>query len=434
MFDLDGHGDAIAAIDAESDRWFTYAELAAHAKDFAANVATPEKRLAFLYADNSLDMLVAYHGLLESGHAVCLLDRALSPARRSALEEIYRPSIVVEGGHTTILDGPSVEVHPDLAVLLSTSGSTGSAKLVRLSKNAVRANAEAIVESLQITNDDRTITSLPPSYSFGLSVLNSYALAGASLVFTKHGLVTGAFWSALSTHQCTSLSGVPFAYEALIKLRIDLRVPQSLRVMTQAGGRLALPTAEKFHGIMTKRGGRFYVMYGQTEATARMSCLPSEDFTRKKGSCGKAIPGGAFTVENGEVVYHGPNVMMGYASAAEDLARGDELGGTLRTGDLGVLDEEGFLTITGRIKRIVKINGTRFSLDEIEAIAKVPVVAHEDRVFLFCETEDTAPILAQVKEALGVTGDAIQARTVAAIPTTPNGKPDYTTLSEWAAR
>jgi acyl-CoA synthetase (AMP-forming)/AMP-acid ligase II len=181
-------------------------------------------------------------------------------------------------------------------------------------------------------------------------------------------------------------------------------------------------------------------MYGQTEATARMGCLPSDAFAAKKGSAGRAIAGGSFTIEDGgEVVYRGPNVMMGYADGPDDLTKGDELGGVLRTGDLGTLDADGFLTITGRTKRIVKVYGNRYNLDEVEALARAeyPVAAlgREERVIVFCEgasLEGLARVRRLVAGALGVHGDAVDARSIDAIPTTQNGKTDYPSLDALA--
>lgn len=438
LFDVSEHGDRVAIVDAETGARRTYAELDADARAYAERLDHPRRALVAIFADNSPAFVTAYLGALARGHAALLFDADLAGEKKRALLERYRPAFVIDcaEGPAPRAEGDGPPVHDDLALLLSTSGSTGSAKLVRLSERAVTSNARAIAASLSIAPGAIAPTSLPPSYSYGLSVIHSHLAAGATVVLVRHGIVTREFWQAFNAHGCTSFAGVPFAYEALVKLRIDARPPKTLLHMTQAGGRLAVPIAERFHAAMAARGGTFHVMYGQTEATARMSCLPSALFPEKKGSAGRAIEGGRFTIEEaGEVVYRGPNVMMGYAEGPEDLAKGDELGGVLRTGDLGRLDPDGFLTITGRTKRIAKVYGARFNLDEVEAIARevcaAAAVAREDKVVVLCVTRD-AGALERVRHAvargLGVHGDSVDARAIDAIPTTPNGKTDYAAL------
>ncbi|GAB3865821.1 hypothetical protein GCM10027610_116700 [Dactylosporangium cerinum] len=179
----------------------------------------------------------------------------------------------------------------------------------------------------------------------------------------------------------TSLALVPSQYEMLRRLRFDPWRYPSLRTLTQAGGRLRAELVRDFHDRMASAGGRLFVMYGQTEAAPRLTTLPADRLAEKLGSVGPAVPGGRLTVRLedgtettepgvvGEVLYRGPNVMMGYAETAADLARGDEQGGLLETGDLGHLDEEGYLFIDGRLKRFGKVFGVRLNLDDIERLA-----------------------------------------------------------------
>jgi acyl-CoA synthetase (AMP-forming)/AMP-acid ligase II len=441
LIDEGRFGDRVALVVAATGDAMTYRELGRAAGEFADRLDSPRKELVFLFAANEPAFVQAYLGSLRRGHATCLLDASLSQARRDELVRTYRPRFVVEGTAITRSDSEDVaSVHPDVAVLLSTSGTVGSPKLVRLRGESVRANAASIAASLGITPEDRAPTSLPPSYSYGLSVLNSHLLSGASVVLETHGIVTREFWQSFKTHACTSFAGVPFAYEGLTQMRMDRSLPPSLRTMTQAGGRLGVATAERFHAAMSARGGRFFTMYGQTEATARMSCLPSDRFPEKKGSVGRAIPSGAFRIHGepaapGEVIYEGPNVMMGYASTREELELGDELGGVLRTGDLGTIDDDGFLTITGRLKRIAKVQGHRFNLDEIEAFTEGAVaVARDELIVVFAEIgagDASAHLRTKLAEHLRVHPSAIDVRSVARIPRNSNGKPDYVAIEAW---
>ncbi len=472
LVDVEGHRDRVAVVDGATGESWTYAQLAARVEAAAEAFDAPDKALVFVFASNEVGFLVAYLAASEREHAVCLLDATLDPARRDSLVALYRPTFVVDcaapgagaayrpagdgwrpidssEAAVSIFRSPGGSDDPpldrDLGLLLSTSGTLGSPKLVRLRRASVVANARSIAESLGIEPDTRAPTSLPPSYSYGLSVINSHLYAGASLVFTRHGIVSREFWTEFRTHGCSSFAGVPFAYQALERLRIDRSPPPGLKVMTQAGGRLAVPTAERFHAAMAARGGSFFVMYGQTEATARMSCLPSGRFFEKKGSVGVAIPGGRFRVEPvdgladaGEVVYEGPNVMMGYATSRADLARGDECTGALRTGDLGRMDHEGFLTLTGRVKRIAKVFGTRFNLDEVEALATsdgpAAAVAGEDRIVLFAELAPGAEeaLRRRIADALRVHRDGVDVRRTERLPRNANGKIDYAELQLWS--
>ncbi|MEV4277261.1 AMP-binding protein [Actinoplanes xinjiangensis] len=320
------------------------------------------------------------------------------------------------------------EVHPDLALLLTTSGSTGDPKLVRLSRSAVLANAGQVAESLGVTGDDVAITTLPLFYSYGLSVLHSHLLRGATVVLERTGIMQKEFWAAVGDHRVTSLAFVPSQYEMLRRLRFDPARYPSVRTLTQAGGRLRTDLVADFAARMDAVGGRMFVMYGQTEAGPRMACLPPERLADRLGSVGRAMPGGTFAIEDGEVVYRGPNVMMGYAETAADLARGDDLAGVLHTGDLGRLDDDGFLFITGRLKRMAKVFGVRINLDDVERHFPVAAVAGDDRLHVFTEDGDVRALRSKIAEWLGTHFTGVDVRMIEALPLLPNGKTDYRAL------
>ena len=361
-----------------------------------------------------------------------------SIARYLAALRLDKPVLLLDpdGGHNAVLTerfgGESVdEVHPDLAVLLTTSGSTGNPKLVRLSRSAVRANAEQIAEALEIDGNEVAITTLPLFYSYGMSVLNSHLIRGATVVLERTGIMQRTFWNAAVEHQVTSMAFVPSQYEMLRRLRFDPARYPALRTLTQAGGRLRTERITEFAQKMATIGGRLYVMYGQTEAGPRMATLSPDRLADKLGSVGRAVPGGTFTIEEEEVVYRGPNVMMGYAESAADLVKGDEQGGVLRTGDLGRVDDEGFLFITGRLKRMAKVFGVRINLDDVEKNFPVAAVAGDDQLVVFtdCPDEDEAKGLrSKIAEWLGTHHTGVVVNRVEAMPLLPNGKTDYRAL------
>lgn len=365
---------------------------------------------------------IAYLTAVRAGHAVILLEADADP---TAIVETYDPRYVVTGDGVEVREQAApAQLHPDLRVLLSTSGSTGSPKLVRLTEANVRANAASIAQYLDLGPGERAIQSLPLSYSYGLSVLNSHLHAGASVAFTPHSVIRPEFWADLRRHEATSFAGVPYAYQMLERIGMrDMDLP-SLQTMTQAGGRLDPEIAARY-----ARRARFFVMYGQTEATARIAYVPPERLADKPGSIGIAIPGGELSVDDGELVYRGPNVMMGYATARADLARGDELGGVLRTGDLGYADDDGFFYVTGRAKRIAKVYGQRINLDEVEAAVDGPAgaIAGEDRIDVFAEREADARALAA---RFRLPPRALRVHTIERLPVKASGKVDYAALRD----
>jgi acyl-CoA synthetase (AMP-forming)/AMP-acid ligase II len=466
-------GDPVAAdgpalIDGETGAILTHRELADAVRERAEHLARPSKALAFCLCRNDAPTIVNYLAVSAAGHAVLLLDAGTREAVLHDLVARYRPEFILSPGgeedrawapepaYAPMADGwrrSSAEaegevpaIHPDLALLLSTSGSTGSPKFVRLSTDAVAGNARSIAEALGIGATERAVTSLPLHYSYGLSVLNSHLVRGAAVVLTDRGILDAGFWDLVKTRDCTSFAGVPYSYEILQRIGFERFDLPRLSTLTQAGGKLNDHLVDRYHQLMAGRGGRFIVMYGQTEATARIAVLDSEWLPDRLGSAGRAIPGGRLEIEldgapvrepavMGEVVYTGPNVMMGYAMERADLARGDELGGRLQTGDLGYLDPDGFLFLRGRLKRISKVLGYRVDLDEVEARwpgqRPVAVVGTDELIVAFCESGDNETLgrlRMELSRMLTVHHSAIQVRRVEALPRTPNGKLDYAEL------
>ncbi|GAA2596438.1 AMP-binding protein [Winogradskya consettensis] len=429
-------------LDAETGATLSPGEVDAAAAAFAQL----PPGIVFALTPTELGAVARYLGALAAGRPIALLDPELDPEVLHALVERFGP-VQVTGvssappagyraeGDTWLRETPAIEPHPDLALLLTTSGSTGNPKLVRLSRAAVEANAAAIADSLDITLDDVAPTTLPLFYTYGLSVLNSHLLRGATVVLERGGILQRGFWTVVAERGITTLAAVPYQYEMLRRLRFDPAAHPRLRTLTQAGGRLRTELVQDFAERMATVGGRLFVMYGQTEATARMAVLPPDRIKDKLGSAGLPIPGGSFSVDNDEVVFTGPNVMMGYADSAADLAKPDELGGILRTGDLGHLDDEGFLFLTGRLKRIGKVFGVRVNLDDVErtlaAHGAIAAVAGDDKLHVFVEGADAdraRAIRGELAAFLGTHFTGLDVRGIDALPLLPTGKVDYRSL------
>jgi len=367
----------------------------------ADNLGAQIKRrsLVFVVCRNCYESIVGYLGLLRAQAAVVLLDAALNSAFLVKLLTIYRPEYIYLPMEVNLLDSQCSEVYSfggyrllktnyaidyplfdDLALLLTTSGSTGSPKLVRQSYKNINSNVASIAQYLKISANDRPITTMPMSYAYGLSIINGHLLQGATLVLTETTLMERKFWEMMKTYEVTTFGGVPYTYEILKKLRFSRMDLPALQYITQAGGKLAPKLVKEFADICNEKKMKFYVMYGQTEATARMAYLPWEQARLRSDSIGIAIPGGEFWLEDdlrnvivnddtiGELVYRGDNVTLGYAEDRYALARNDENRGILRTGDLAKRDSEGFYYIVGRKNRFLKIFGNRINLDEVEQI------------------------------------------------------------------
>jgi len=433
----------------DAGEWWSYGQLAKEVDRWAGLLQHSTKCLLFCFAQSSVPSVCCYLGAIESGHAVALLDAKLTPEFRDRLITLYKPDFIFgsdapadyvahnEPGLWRCAKTPEGSIHPNLALLLSTSGSTGSPKFVRLTAMNVSSNADSIRQALAIREDDRAIASLPLNYSYGLSVLNSHLAQGAAVVLTNDALTSRTFWDLIREQKCTSMAGVPWSYQILRRLDIDsLNVPR-LQTLTQAGGKLATDLIGRFHETMARRNGSFFVMYGQTEATARISILPPGRLPEKLGSTGPAIPGGRLSIVDGEVIYHGPNVMMGYANGRNDLSLGDELQGRLATGDLGYLDSDGFLFPTGRAKRDMKLFGIRVNLDEVEAILRVhgptAVIGRGEKLVAYCEHGNEQALnnlRHELAAKLNIHWQALDFRHIASIPVTSSGKIDYRTLEQ----
>lgn len=440
MFDFKKNNDNIAVITDQGEQ-LTYGEL-----DQRTKVNIP-RGLVFCLAHNNLDTLLGYITCLQSGLPIVMLDGSKPKEVIDSLIEVYHPEYIWDGGlKETGLKGG--EINPELALCLTTSGSTGSPKFVRLSANNILSNAASIAEYLEIDENERPVTTLPMYYSYGLSVINSHLLKGSTILLTDHTYAQREFWNFMKEQKATSMAGVPYTYEMLKRLRFFRMDLPYLKVMTQAGGKLNKDIAKEYIDFAAANGKKFYVMYGQTEATARMSYLPWESAQDKYASMGVAIPGGKFSLTDtdgneitdvdvdGELIYLGPNVSLGYAECREDLNKGDENNGVLHTGDVARRDADGFYYITGRLKRFVKIWGNRCNLDATEQLVKsittsCACAGVDDKITVFVtENGLEESIISLLSEKTGLNNKAFEVRVIDAIPVKDSGKIDYPALQQ----
>ena len=424
-FDLRAHGTRAALLAA--DETLTYADLATRVDELLQALG-PERRLILLRGRTSIDFVVTLIAALVGSHPV-MVAAPLRPGHRDELLDTYDPDIVIDtdAGVTDVRREHSAhELHPELALLMSTSGSTGSPKLARLTYAGLRSNAAAITTYLDLTPADRGMLTLPLHYCYGLSILTSHLYAGAATVVTDWSVLDTCLWDLADEHRVTGLAGVPHTFEQFDQLGFPEL--ESLRYVTSAGGKLAAPDVTRLVDLGQTRGWDFFVMYGQTEATARMAYLTPELAERHPQAIGVAIPGGRIRIDDadasgvGELCYAGPNVMMGYATSPADLARGSDVA-ELRTGDLAREIEPGVFEVVGRRSRFAKVFGLRLDLDAIERRLPFSAVCVDvDGRFGVVSADPDAA--AAVAELCDIPAWAVQS-VRADVPRTVSGKPDH---------
>lgn len=465
MFDLLKYKERTAII-TDRDETLTYSQLQEEVDKLAAYY---KGGFVFTLCENLLGSFVGYVACMTKHIPQLLLDGSKDLELVLRLISIYQPEYiwmptarVKEIGGTTIYQYQQYSlqemsyaepiadkrIHPLLQLCLTTSGSTGSPKLVRLSEKNLESNAVSIATYLKITEDERPITSLPMYYSYGMSVINSHLIKGATILLTDKAVMQREFWSFLKEQKATSIAGVPYTYEMLKRLRFFRMQLPELKTMIQAGGKLNAAYVKEYVDFAAQNGKKFIVMYGQTEASPRMSYLPFDKAVEKNASIGIAIPGGKLKVidadgkecaepeKDGELVYMGPNVCLGYAERREDLMKGDENHGELHTGDVARFDKDGFFYITGRMKRFVKVWGNRTNLDATEQLVKAitpncACCGVDDLITVFVTEEgleDTIKTL--LVEKTGFNPRAFQVKRIDAIPVKTSGKVDYPQLQK----
>ncbi|ANU09602.1 AMP-dependent synthetase [Planococcus antarcticus DSM 14505] len=424
------------AVYAEQE--YSYAEMLEIADAICGNVG--ERTLVFCLCSNNIESLFGYVGFIRGRVVPVLLDASIQMDRLHRLINLYKPAYIwassenqdllktmdssVVFGDYTLFKCPTIFQHDlaeHLALLLTTSGSTGSPKFVRLSYENIFKNAESIGKYLDIKADDKPITTLPMNYSYGLSIINSHFICGATIIVTGVSILKKEFWDLCREQQVTTFGGVPFVYEMLDRLKFEGFNLPSLKTLTQAGGKLSSNLSYKFAEVCNQKGIQFFTMYGQTEATARMSYLPYEKNLDKVGSIGIAIPDGELMLQDdngnkitapnviGELIYKGANVSLGYAESLVDLSKKDENNGMLHTGDLAYFDQDEYFFITGRIKRIIKVSGNRISLDEVEELLNeyghdCVCGGTDDQMYIYTLKEDCVQIKKIIKGKLNLKG------------------------------
>lgn len=397
--------DKVAAID-DSGRSITYGEICDFSTEFAKQL--PQRSLIFILSENCTGSLLGYTAALSNRIVPLVISAATEEGLYNHLYELYQPEYLwmpqakAEGKEIVFsawdyclvkTGNQPTPMYEELSLLLPTSGSTGSPKLVRHSFCNIESNADNVRRMFKLDGSEKAMAILPMHYTMGLSVIASHLLAGATLLLSNRSLLDKGFWATLK--EATSFTGVPYSYEILTKMRFTRMDLPKLKVITQGGGKLTEAMWNTLAQYAADKGKQFIATYGQSECTARMAYLPAELALQKVCSIGIAEPGGQLSIiddnghepfegeAQGEMVYRGDNVTLGYATCREDLLKGDENHGLMHTGDLARRDADGCYFIIGRLKRFLKIYGLRIGLDEVERMIKA-----EYKTDCYCKGDD----------------------------------------------
>lgn len=452
--------ETMALIDSEGEA-ITYGGILSFAEEFKESVNG--RALMFILSRNCVGAAVGYLGAMVNHVVPLMLGAGMDQGLLETLTDIYCPAYIwkpmemVGETENILLQGyryalvatglPSYPMYEELSLLLTTSGSTGSPKLVRHSYGNLEAQARNISAFFGLDSAERPMVDLPIHYTYGLSILNSHLYSGATVLLTGMNVLTPGYWDFLKRERASSFTNVPYSYEILKKLRVFGMDLPHLRTFSQGGGKLDEGLHREFAEYAQNTGRKFIVTYGQTEGSARMAWLPPECALEKCGSIGKAIPNGKLYIVDedgrvidtpdtiGEMVYEGPNVTLGYAEIREDLALGDERHGVLYTGDMVKMDSDGFFYIVGRKKRFLKLWGYRVGLDECENIIKRAfdvecACVGDDRCMQIYVTsrQDPDAVRRYIADKTGINSSAFQVHYIEALPRNEAGKILYSQL------
>lgn len=463
LFDIDKKPvSAFAAID-DSGGQLTYGELVELGQKLSTTL--PKRELVFCLCENKVGSLAGFVALYENKDVCLLINAAIDRELLDNLRETYHPSYywmpeskIADFNFEVILNykeyalcktgEKAPEMHPELSLLMTTSGTTGSPKLVRHKYGNVENNAKNVAQAFGWTADERGIIDLPMQYTMGLNVICSHLHVGATVLLVAANLMNPKYWQFIKEQKGTNFTGVPFSYEILNRLRFQKMDLPYLTTMAEGGGKLSDTLFSTFANYAEEKGKRFFATFGTTETTARLAFLSPERAVQKTGSIGKAIPEGKLYLvdENGhqinepntegELIYEGPNVTMGYATSIEDLTTGDEFCGVYHTGDIAKMDEDGCFYIVGRMKRFLKLFGLRVSLDQCERIIsehfgiECACTGDDSKMKIYITKADLKDEVKKlISEKTGLISTLFEINCIEAIPRFESGKINYKQLN-----
>jgi len=455
----------IAVVD-ENNFQLTYAQILEEINKIKKKVK--QRSLILILSDNSIGFLISYIFCILKNHVAIILDPKTSEKNKLKIFKSFQPNFVFLNKENINIfkkvcktkyfffnqclmannERIKNKINNDLCLLLPTSGSMSSVKFVKLSKTNIKFNTESIIKYLKINKKDISITNLPAGYSYMLSIINSHFQAGGSIIISKYSVVEKKFWQIIEKNKITSFNGVPYTYEIINRIGLDKLKIKSLKYFTQAGGKIEKKLLIKIINFCKKNKIKFFSMYGQTEASPRISYLDPKYSKKKLGSVGKAIPGNNIYLTDesdkkitkpysvGEIICKGKNIFMGYSKNYKDLNKKNEQNFKLKTGDLGYFDCEGFLYITGRKNKIVKIFGNRIDIEVLENQMNdkgynIKCLSDDKKIFIFVEKKYKKKTLIEtISKISNLHKDSFELVKLKYFPRTSNNKISYNELNK----
>lgn len=438
------HGDSPAFLGRNGEEVVTYKELEEFVDNFALPLALRKGDVVIFRFQTSITDVSHYVMLVRKGLIPLVVDPTLPLSRVNAYVHKFKAKAIYHQGYYKATDPGDgmrvVELCPNARVLVPTSGSTGDPKLVAWSAESISSCSQSIASYLEFRASHVATTSLPLFYSYGLSVLHLAVETGAVLHVEEPRFLSQEYWSSTSKSGVSLLSLVPASCKLLVR-DWSLISKSGIKTITVAGGRLDDDITERAIASVEVTRQAFFSMYGATEASPRMAYVPPLLAKEKIGAAGIPIANGSFiagTDEQGdEIIYRGPNVAEGYVLENSGELTFEPFFGEFKTGDIGYVDNDGFLFITGRLKRNVKVNGITVNLDSMQFdIFKglnVVLDAMDDKIVVFFPKNEEMDVrflknLVRVHSAVPLSG--IKFVGVDFIPQNANGKTDYKKLRD----
>lgn len=463
VFDIDKKSSSLLAAIDDNGGQLSYGELVTLRGELSK--VLPERELVFCLCENKVGALAGFLTLYDCKDVCLLLSAHIDKDLLRVLHDTYHPSyywmpeanvdnyayeiVYRYKGYALCKTGHKApEMHPSLSMLMTTSGTTGSPKLVRHKYGNIESNAKNVAQVFGWSPKERGIIDLPMQYTMGLNVINSHLYAGATVLLIEANLMSPKYWSFIKEQKGTNFTGVPFSYEILNRLRFQRMDLPYLNTLAEGGGKLPDNLFTNFANYAEEKGKRFFATFGTTETSARLAFLPPECATTHIGSIGRAIPEGKLILidENGQEIteadvegelrYEGPNVTMGYGICIEDLKKDDEFCGVYETGDIAKKDPDGFFYIVGRKKRFLKLFGLRVSLDQSEKIIsehfgiECACTGDDNQMQIFVTKDSVQEDVRQlIAEKTGLMAKSFVVKVIDSIPRFESGKINYKALN-----
>lgn len=463
IFDIDKKDEVSIAIIDDSGSTLTYSQLAGNIHEISS--VLQERELIFCLCENKAASLLGFLSFYDHKDVCLLLSSHIDRELLQSLQATYHPSyfwmpesLISEFGYSVVYNtmgyclcktGDSApQMHPELSMLMTTSGTTGSPKLVRHKYGNIESNAKNVAKVFSWTTFDKGIIDLPMQYTMGLNVITSHLYAGATILLLESNVLSPKYWKFIKEHKATDFTGVPYSYEILSKLRFQKMDLPDLYTLAVGGGKLSDSQFAAFANYAKDKEKRFFATFGTTETSARLAFLPPHEAVSHVGSIGTAIPEGSLSLIDeegneitsvnveGELKYEGPNVTMGYGECVEDLMKNDEFCGTYFTGDIAKKDIDGYFYIVGRKKRFLKLFGLRVSLDQCEKIIKDSLSIEcactgNDQLMVIYITNDSQKekVKKLISEKTGLIPKSFVVKIIDTIPRFESGKINYKSLN-----